>query len=86
MSTRPPHPFSSAKAYARTLAARHSDIGFIRAMVRREWSVEMPRADIEAMRQQALDRIAFKASKWDRAADGIEHRAKQSNLRRRLSV
>ena len=59
----------SALTYAARLAERHSDVGFILAMVKREFTRVPSREQVERLRAEALakaERKAWLATKYDR--------------------
>lgn len=59
----------TAKTYAAYLADRHSDVGFILAMVRWEFGPKLNREQVEKIRAEAVkkaERKAWMAKKWDR--------------------
>lgn len=56
---------------ARQMAARHSDIGFIRSYVLAEFGKAPTREQIAKMRDEAVRKAEWEASKYDRAYEHI---------------
>lgn len=73
-------PYASPARLAQTLCQRHNDIGFIQAIVKREFGTAPSRERIAAMRADAVRAQEWRATIMDRYADRLEHRAK---IRRR---